>query len=371
MTKNEPGRVPARRPARAAATLAAAALLATPGAFAQSSVTLSGIADAAVRNVSNEGLGSVKSMVSGSNATSRLVVRGTEDLGGGFSAGFHLESGLALDTGSTIGSGFFDRRSTLSLASRAGGELRLGRDYVPSYLGWNRFDPFGYVGVAGSNNLVSGTPVGPIRSAFGTGANSTVRVSNSVGYFTPAGLAGFEGQAMVSAGEGTTSANGGHKVIGARLGWAAGPVMVSLAHTTSETELTSTGKFGDTVLGGSWAFGPAARVSAAWRQFKQNASKQTNVMLAGTVAFGATELKASIVRANLAGRVGAATIDANDARQVGIGAVYNLSKRTALYGTASQISNDGAATFVVPGGPAGLAGGRSSKGIEAGVRHLF
>ncbi|MFO1296458.1 MAG: hypothetical protein U1F25_08240 [Rubrivivax sp.] len=61
---------------------------------------------------------------------------------------------------------------------------------MPSYLGWNRFDPFGYVGVAGSNNLVSGTPVGPIRSAFGTGANSTVRVSNSVGYFTPAGLAG-------------------------------------------------------------------------------------------------------------------------------------------------------------------------------------
>ncbi|MFO1268654.1 MAG: hypothetical protein U1F67_18935 [Rubrivivax sp.] len=38
-----------------------------------------------MRNVSNEGLGSVKSMVSGSNATSRLVVRGTEDLGGGFS----------------------------------------------------------------------------------------------------------------------------------------------------------------------------------------------------------------------------------------------------------------------------------------------
>ncbi|MFO1296459.1 MAG: porin [Rubrivivax sp.] len=141
---------------------------------------------------------------------------------------------------------------------------------------------------------------------------------------------------MVSAGEGTASANRaqGHRC---RLGWAAGPVMVSLAHTTSETELTSTGKFGDTVLGGSWAFGPAARrVSAAWRQFKQNASKQTNVMLAGTVAFGATELKASIVRANLAGRVGAATIDANDARQVGIGAVYNLSKRTALCSTASR-----------------------------------
>ncbi|MFO1296457.1 MAG: porin [Rubrivivax sp.] len=84
MTKNDPGGMPARCPGRAATALAAAALLATQGAFAQSSVTLSSITDAAVRNVSNEGLGSVKSMVSSSNATSRLVVRGTEDLGGGF-----------------------------------------------------------------------------------------------------------------------------------------------------------------------------------------------------------------------------------------------------------------------------------------------
>ena len=95
---------------------AAAALAALSGATAaQSSVTLGGVADAAVRMVRNEGVGSVKSVISGGNATSRLIVRGSEDLGGGLSAGFHLEHGIALDTGSASGGAqFWDRRSTIA-----------------------------------------------------------------------------------------------------------------------------------------------------------------------------------------------------------------------------------------------------------------
>lgn len=71
------------------------------------------------------------------------------------------------------------------------------------------------------------------------------------------------------------------------------------------------------------------------------------------------------------GALGRPVIDANDARQFGLGYVHDLSRRTALYATAARISHDGAATFVIPGGPAGLGGGRSSTGFEAGVRHLF
>ncbi len=77
----------------------AVALAAT--ASAQTSVVLSGVADAAVRSVSNAGSGTVQSMVSGSNSTSRLVFRGTEALGGGLSAGFWLETGIAVDSGSS------------------------------------------------------------------------------------------------------------------------------------------------------------------------------------------------------------------------------------------------------------------------------
>ena len=62
-------------------------------------------------------------------------------------------------------------------------------------------------------------------------------------------------------------------------------------------------------------------------------------------------------RVDLSGRVGTAVIDANDATQFGLGYVHSLSRRTALYATVARIDNKGAATFVVPGGPAGIAGG--------------
>lgn len=341
-------------------------------ASAQSSVVLWGVADAAVRHVSNEGRGSVKSLVTGSNSTSRLSFRGTEDLGGGLSAGFHLEHGLLLDTGATASSTqFWDRRATVSLMSRSLGEVRLGRDFVPSYSNWSRYDPFSYVGVAGSNNFVSATPVGPIRSAYGSGGNSTVRSSNAVQYLLPGGLGGVEGGAMVAAGEGGTAANGQHKVIGARLGYAAAQWGVSAAHTRSENDLTVVGAHQDSAIGANLSLA-GVRLSAAYRQFKYDRARQRNVLLGAVVPVGSSgELKASYNRVDLSGRVGASVIDANDAAQIGLGYVHNLSKRTALYTTASRIGNKGAATFAVPGGPSGLAGGGNSTGFEAGLRHSF
>ncbi len=348
-----------------ACALACAA--AASGAQAQSSVLITGIMDAAARSVSNEDKGSIKSLVSGSNSTSRLVVRGTEDLAAGLAASFWLEHGLAVDTGAATG-GFWDRRATVSLVSKAAGELRLGRDFVPSYVGWSRFDPFSYVGVAGSNNGVSATPLGPIRSAFGSNANTTVRASNAIQYFLPAGLGGVEGQLLVAAAEGSTAAD--NKTIGGRIGWSGGPVSLSAAQTVTENGATLTGKFKDTAIGGSFTMNPV-RVNLAWRQFKQASSQQTDLILSGVVTLGAHEVKASLLKVNLAGRVGSTAIDANDARQLGLGWVYNLSKRSALYATYSRINNDGVATFQVPGGPTGLVGGKDSSGNEAGIRYSF
>lgn len=346
---------------------AALLAIAAAPAFAQSSVYITGIADAAARSVSNEGRGSIKSLVSGSNSTSRLIVRGTEDLGGGLSAGFWLEHGIAMDTGLPTG-GFWDRRATVSLISKSAGELRMGRDFVPSYLGWSRFDPFGYVGVAGSTNTITATPQGPIRSAFGSNANTVVRASNAVQYFLPSGLGGLEGQLLVAAAEGSTAAD--NKTTGGRIGWSGGPVMVSFAHTVTSNAATANGDFKDTSMGGSY-IASMVRVNLAWRQFKQASSKQTNLMLSGVVTLGPQEFKASLVKINMAGRVGTTAIDASDGQQLGLGYVYNLSKRSALYATYSRMSNDGAATFQVPGGPSGLAGGKSSTGYELGMRHNF
>jgi predicted porin len=353
-----------------AAAVAALGLIGS--ACAQSNITLAGIADAAVRHVSNEGRGSVKSLISGGNSTSRLIFRGTEDLGGGLSAGFHLENGLLLDSGNPAqATQFWDRRATVSLAGKSLGEIRAGRDFVPSYVSWSRFDPFSYVGVASSSNFVSASPQGPIRASFGTNPNSTVRSSNAVQYLLPGGLGGIEGGVLLAAGEGGTAASGQHKVAGLRLGYVAGAVNVSAAYTRSENDLTAAGgAFKDAALGGSYDFG-MARVSLALRRFERADAKQTNLLLGAWVPLGSGELKVSFNRVDLSGRVGTTDIAANDARQWGLGYVHNLSKRTSLYGTVARIDNRGTAMYVIPGGPSGLAGGGSSTGAEIGVRHTF
>lgn len=355
-----------------ALTAAVLGCAASPYAAAQSSVTVWGVMDAAARHVSNEGRGGMESLVSGSNSTSRLSFRGVEDLGGGLSAGFHLEHGLLLDTGtSASATQFWDRRATVSLVSKSLGEIRAGRDFVPTYSNWSRYDPFSYVGVAGANNFVSATPLGPIRSAYGTGGNTTVRSSNAVQYLLPSGIGGVEGGLMVAASEGGTAANGQHKVIGARLGYAASSWGVSVAHTRSTNDLTVSGAHKDSAIGAHLSL-PVVRLSAAYREFRYGASRQANLLVGAIVPVGqGGEIKASVNRVNLKGRVGTATIDANDATQYGLGYVHSLSKRTALYGTFARIGNKGAATFVVPGGAAGIAGGKASTGYEAGLRHTF
>ncbi|WP_230681514.1 porin [Paracidovorax cattleyae] len=83
--------------------LSAAALSATvvPGlpAFAQSSLTVFGAIDATVQHASQGGASVNRLNGSGGNQISRLGFRGVEDLGGGLSAGFVLDMGLNIDTG--------------------------------------------------------------------------------------------------------------------------------------------------------------------------------------------------------------------------------------------------------------------------------
>jgi predicted porin len=350
--------------------LCAAGACAGP-AWAQSSVTIFGVMDMAARHVDNQGVGSIQSLVSGSNSTSRLGFRGSEDLGGGLSAGFHLEHGILADTGTQAGGNlFWDRRSTLSLTSRTLGELRLGRDFVPTYVGWSRYDPFSYVGVARTANLVSATPLGPINSAFSNNANTTVRASNAVQWLLPRGLGGFEGGLMVAAGEGGSAAAGAAKLLGGRIGYAAGPFGISVATATTENSLTTAGKFKDHALGAHYAIGPV-KLSAAWRRFEYDTARQTLLLVGAVASFGAHDVKASWTRADMAGSVAGTGIGGNDADQLGLGYVYNLSKRTAAYGSVARISNKGAARFVIPGGPAGLGEGGDSTGLEFGLRHSF
>ena len=66
-----------------------------------------------------------------------------------------------------------------------------------------------------------------------------------------------------------------------------------------------------------------------------------------------------------------AVADGHDARQIGLGCVHASSRRSVVYATLSRIDNRVAATFAVPGGASGLAGGGHSCGVEFGMRHGF
>ncbi|MEO7336206.1 MAG: porin, partial [Caldimonas sp.] len=124
--------------------------LAVLGAFAgvasaQSSVTLYGTLDVNGRYVKSDGQSRRLSEATDGINSSQLGFRGVEDLGGGLKAGFTLLTGTSPDTGRSSGetSGkFFNRRATVSLLGGFG-EVRLGRDYTPTF--WNQtvFDAFG------------------------------------------------------------------------------------------------------------------------------------------------------------------------------------------------------------------------------------
>lgn len=336
-------------------------------AHAQTSVTAFGILDVAARHVSNEGRGSITSLVSGAGNTSRLGFRGSEELGGGWSAGFHLEHGISVDTGTQANSTmFWDRRATVSLASNTLGEVRAGRDFVPTYTVWVRHDPFAYVGVAASSILLGASPTGP---ATGLGSPPTLRTSNAVQYLLPRGLGGLEGGLMVAASEGGRASDGQHKLISGRLGYAIGPFSIAGGYGQTENDLTAGRKFKDNVIGARYDFG-GARVSVARRQFRNRDASHTAWLLSGVWTTGAHEVKGMVMKADLKGRVGTVNVAANDGRHIGLGYVYNLSKRTALYSTVARVSSEGAANFVIAGGPAAAAG-RDSTGYEAGLRHSF
>src|SRR6185369_6618145 len=135
-------------------------------------------------------------------------------------AGFWIEGALQPDTGNAGGQ-TWQRRSTVSLLGGFG-EVRLGRDYTPTFWNLTIFDPFGTNGVGSHLNLFASGGVGtPILS----GAATLVRASNTVGYFLPKELGGFYGQVQVAAPEGVP----GNKYVGGRVGYGVGPVNVAAA----------------------------------------------------------------------------------------------------------------------------------------------
>lgn len=373
-------------------SLIALAVMAFAGAAsAQSSVTLFGIVDATLSYGSAGGPGGshvTKLSNSGYNS-SRLGFRGTEDLGGGLAASFWLEAGMNNDDGSgsntnlnnqTTGTSTatagtqgltFNRRSTVSLSGNWG-ELRLGRDYNPSFWNLTVFDPFGTNGVGTSLGLS-----GAQAATAGTGANQViVRTSNAIGYFAPANLGGFYGQIGYWLGENqSTAANSKDGTgYGFRAGYAAGPFNAALGYSrTRYAQLAGNlgGDYRTWNLGGQWDFG-MARLMAQFGKDRREAivaQDGRQWLLGVSVPVGPGEIRASYssYRLNTNGLAGTPRAD-----KLALGYVHNLSKRTALYASIAHLRNRDGAALALNGSTFGAGVvNANSNGWDLGIRHSF
>ena len=340
--------------------------LAVLGAFAgvasaQSSVTLSGTIDVGARYTKNDGRDRFVSMENSGLNSSQLVFSGKEDLGGGLWAGFVLNSQLTGSQGNAgLGGKFFNRRETVSLGGNFG-EIRLGRDYTPTF--WNNtiYDAFGTVGVGDSSNVLQ----------MGTG--TFVRADNAIGYFLPSNIGGIYGQFMAASSERALQNPG--RYLGGRIGFAAGPFDIAGAYGTQRLDLTPGTPSQKTMnIGGSYNFGVAKLMGYFDRD---------------TLSYGAVDKKENRYSVSVAVPIGQGTINAGydhskldnsgvstSLSKFAVGYVYNLSKRTALYATAAHLKNDDATAVGIGGNTGGnaalppTAGGKSTA-FEAGLRHFF
>jgi predicted porin len=345
--------------------------LAVLGAFsgvasAQSSVQLFGTLDVGGKYLKNDGRSKQWSEETDGINSSEIRFQGIEDLGGGLKAGFNLRSGIAPDTGTQASATkFWNRRATVSLYSNAG-ELRLGRDYVPTF--WNTaiFDAFGYNGIGSTGNVQ--------RIA-------QVRQDNSIGYFLPSNLGGFYGQLMMAAGEGGGSGDRGGKYLGGQFGFRAGPFDVAIAYSemtpditipasavTGAPLITAQSKIKTANIGGSFDFG-FMKLMGYYDEDKVPNAKEKTASISASFPFGQSEVRVGYDMSKLDSNVGP------DSKLDNIKATYqyNLSKRTAMYGTIARLNNKDATTVSLPGVFSGnnpTAGG-DSKGFEVGVRHFF
>ena len=333
-----------------------------------SSVTLWGVVDAGISHYS---MGSQsKTMFDTSGlSSSQLGFRGTEDLGGGMSANFWLEAQLNNGTGGTSAYSFFQRRSTVSLAGNFG-EVRLGREYTPTFWSDTVFDPFGTLGPGAGSNITAG----------GQSGLSYARASNSISYlwgFAPNGTSavghGVYAQVMYAFANNVSGTPDIGKYAGGRVGYANGPINVAVdygetttAPVAGATTTTSTLKSWD--VAGSYNFGIAnAMAHYGVNNADSNVAgdKFTHWGVGATINAGPGYIPISYNRI----KQNNATSDGAD--QWALGYVYNLSKRTALYATVSHISNKNNGTYSFSGGNGGgnpgLAATPGSSGTGYGI----
>jgi len=321
-------------------------------AQAQSSVTLYGVADMAVERV--KGATSVTRAASGQQQGSRWGLRGSEDLGGGLKAVFQMESGFNMANGASGQGGLlFGRQAYVGLAGDFGA-VRLGRQYSPMD------DVAGLVGTK-VYDVLSVVPI------IGNGDYN--RVNSAVTYLSPK-VANTTFQAQYSFGTprpaGDTSPDY-TKQFSVHAIHENGPLTLgaSLMRVTDDNATTAgnQGKSAALLVAG-YNFG-SVKVTGYYDQEDKGTETMKVYGLQGAMTFGNTTVSAGVAQAkNVTGLASAAR---DDAKLYTLQASHNLSKRTALYGNLTVVSNGANAAL----GFNSPVAGKNSNGVQVGIRHRF
>lgn len=357
--------------------LAVAGLVSAP-AFAQSNVTIYGVADAGI-GFGSHGDNDFNGVLSGVLSSSRIGFKGTEDLGNGLKAVFVMEQGFDIGTGvaspgvsgsktvdvldangvkigtTTVADGdsVFSRQAYVGLGG-AFGTVALGRQYAPGYF-------FNY-------DALAAALVGP-QSILSNGAgmtitpNSAARWDNSLTYTGT--FSGLTARAIYSANAVETHLNPeDDDAYGLGLDYSNGPLSVGAVYQVVQNNAEDQEEWG---VGGSYNFGflTLAGSYQAVDGLKFNAGQEADLWQVGV-----------IVPVGAAGKVHLAygEYDRDDLANAGaesysIAYTHALSKRTTAYAAYNNTENEsGVGGFGVV---KGTANGDDSDIFTVGIRHTF
>ncbi|ENO75556.1 porin [Thauera sp. 27] len=354
--------------------LAVAGLVSAP-AFAQSNVTVYGVADAGVA-FGSAGANDLRGVLSGVLSGSRVGFRGTEDLGNGLKAVFVLEQGFDIGNGVaspgvstkrkivdgedeieyTDGDSVFSRQAYVGL-SGAFGTVSLGRQYAPGF--GQQYDAVASAAVSPQSILSSG-------AGMTITPNSPARWDNSVAY--GGSFSGLSVKAIYAArGTEVSTSPNDDDAYGLGVEYANGPLKVGAVYHYLKSATAGSAKQKEWLLGGSYNFG-VVTLAASY----QDAKAVGNVKNADADLWQV----GVIVPVGAAGNVHVAygDVDFDNASKAGaksytLAYTHALSKRTTAYAGFNRTDNDNNTSKY--GVVAGTKNGNNSDVYTVGLRHTF
>jgi len=333
--------------------LAAASIVVLTGtAMAQSSVGISGVLDEFVAVHHTGGKNNYR-VDSNGMLGSRVVFRGSEDLGGGLRANFFLEHGFNPDSGAqTDPTRYFNRQSWVGFSSSQWGDFRVGRLTSPQFFMLGLFDAFQGATMGSSLSNLSAYPV---------------RFDNAFGYITPPTLGPFRVQVTAALNEAATGRKMEAGIVG--LEYRRGPLSLGANYANGQNAATlvvTRAAF----AGGNYDFGKG-KVFVGYFQTRIDNGSLDRMTLGISAQYNVTPaltLVAGYARANDRTPTNA------DAWHASTGFFYEMSKRTMLYSNVSKMWNNRGAKFSLNGATAlGFVPkpGDDVAGAQLGIRHLF